>query len=634
MPTLKINISTGIEYSPTDGVDSSVKLHNFTVGRDGSLYKLPVLKNLKNSKYRVVEEIIQPSPYENLVWPYRILDISKFQTSCLQLPPPIFPPIPILFQGDYEFHVSSLFRRFVFLTDGSYGVININYDGDRILNSDLPSEQQKFGEFEYDVFNYIPDTPGDPSKVDLSSLSPKILVDFNSQYDSNDQPTKDLRCVFPAQHMFDSKSNTDYNLLMEPRNIIHCSMNATSGNPDPQPLSIIDIPDSDRKKNDIARGCVLIGNRMFFYSTFDNAIYPSAPNDFTKQMKDPDANLAFKIVPSEEIQSLTDFNGNIITFTPTGMERWVLSSVEKTILQRDPTFHFDHRIRYGGSFAKANRDLYYYTDDFHVYRLNSNLTVDQIFEGTLPVYSPLEDYLIRDQTLPMAYFKMLGYRFVSVGPWLYNIDSNTWSTYSFDGWKNPGVEGQWVWDTDTAKQVVAAGYDDIICTYSTICTPLTYEQMADLPFQLEPNLEENEYQWGETAFFTTRLFQDERTFSLDGVEVMVNGGTLDEGSIMWMKILRGSEKGDFDIDDSSTYGIPAYYQTINATGIGESPKQHVGKFVWRTNLKTDRFRLQFVTRERKGIAIEAVLCNLTNIADSQKFLGGQSKQQQEEQKQQ
>lgn len=139
---------------------------------------------------------------------------------------------------------------------------------------------------------------------------------------------------------------------------------------------------------------------------------------------------------------------------------------------------------------------------------------------------------------------------------------------------------------------------------------------------------------GETAFFTTRLFQDERTFSLDGVEVMVNGGTLDEGSIIWMKILRGSEKGDFDIDDPSTYGIPAYYQTINAAGIGESPKQHVGKFVWRTNLKTDRFRLQFVTRERKGIAIEAVLCNLTNIADSQKFLGGQPKQQQEEQKQQ
>ena len=35
---------------------------------------------------------------------------------------------------------------------------------------------------------------------------------------------------------------------MEPRNIIHCSMNANSGDPDPQPLSIIDIPNSDRTK--------------------------------------------------------------------------------------------------------------------------------------------------------------------------------------------------------------------------------------------------------------------------------------------------------------------------------------------------------------------------------------------------
>jgi hypothetical protein len=155
--------------------------------------------------------------------------------------------------------------------------------------------------------------------------------------------------------------------------------------------------------------------------------------------------------------------------------------------------------------------------------------------------------------------------------------------------------------------------------------------MADLPFQSEPNLEENEYQWGETAFFTTRILKDERTFSLDGVEVIVNGGTLTEGSIMWMQVLRGSEQGDFNIDDVLTYGIPAYYQTVNAASIGESPKQHVGKFVWRTNLKTDRFRLQFVTRERKGIAIEAVICNLTNIGDSQKLLGGNQKQQQDQQ---
>ena len=44
MPTVKMDINTGIEYSPTSGLDSSVKLHNFIVGTDGSLYKMCVLK--------------------------------------------------------------------------------------------------------------------------------------------------------------------------------------------------------------------------------------------------------------------------------------------------------------------------------------------------------------------------------------------------------------------------------------------------------------------------------------------------------------------------------------------------------------------------------------------------------------
>lgn len=618
MPTVKININTGVEYSPTDGLDSSVKLHNFTVGSDGSLYKLPVLKNLKNSGHKVVDQFT--------IWPYRILDMKKFQTSSQEISP--FLPIAT---DVYDFHVSALFRRFVYLTDASYGVINVNYDGKRIKNSDLPSEQQKYGEFEYEVFKYVPDGT-ERVKVDLSTLNPKILVDFNSQYDEQGKPTEELRCVFPAQHMFQSRSASGYNILMQPRNIIHCSMNATSGNPDIKPLSIFDVSDSDRTKNDLARGCLLSGNRMFFYSTFDNAIYPSAPNDFTKQMKVEDKKEAFKIIPPEEIQAITDFNGNIITFTPTGMERWVLSSAQNTILQRDPTFHFDHRIRYGGSFVKANRDLYYYTDDFHVYRLNSNLTVDEIFSGNLPVYRPLEDYLLKDQNLPIAYFNMIGYRFVSVGPWLYNIDSNTWSTYSYDGWKTPNVPGypSWAWETPTAKSVIATAYDDLVCTYSTICSPLSYQEMQDLPEETTPNLYENNYQWGEIAFFTTRMFQDERTFSLDGVEVYVNGGVLKEGTKMWMQVLRGSDQGDFEEEDEATYGIPAYYQPMHAEALGESSKEHTGKFIWRTNLKTDRFRLQFITKEKKGIVIQSVLCNLTNISDSQKFLGDEQKQNQDQ----
>ena len=55
MPTVKLDINTGLEYSPTDEIDSSVKLHNFTVGSDGSLYKLPMLKNLKNTLSKEIE---------------------------------------------------------------------------------------------------------------------------------------------------------------------------------------------------------------------------------------------------------------------------------------------------------------------------------------------------------------------------------------------------------------------------------------------------------------------------------------------------------------------------------------------------------------------------------------------------
>ena len=621
MPTIKIDINTGIEFSPTDGIDSAVKLHNFCVGTDGSLYKLPALKNLKNT-YRQSWTVENKQVY----WPYRLLDIKKFQTSATEQT--IIHPEEPQVEG-YSFRAMDTFRRFIYLTTGSYGVINANYDGRRIYNSELPAERAKLGEFEYAVFNYIPNTTGGKTEVDLSSLSSKIIVDFNSQYDASGKPTQDLRTVFPMQHMFESKQISGYTFLMEPRNIIHCSMDATANAPDVQALILHDNPDSKRLQNDLARGCLLMGNRMFFYSAWDNAIYVSQANNFRELMQNPDSlSEPFKIVPAEEIQALTDFNGNIITFTPTGVERWLFSGDDKTMIQRDPTFHFDHRIRYEGSFVKANRDLYYYTDDFQVYRLNSNLTVDSVFEGNLPIYRPLENYLVKDQDLPLAYFKMLGYRFVSMGPWLYNIDSNTWSTYSYDGWKNPTNSTTpdnefFIWDNNTTKRVIASAYDDLICTYSTICHPLTYKDMQDksLFSDDKPSLVEDKHQWGEVAFFTTRMFQDEQKFSLDGVMVYVRGGMLETGAKMWLQVLRGADLGDFDEEDVSTYGIEARYEPMNAAELGEDQRDYVGRFVWEgMNIKTDRFRLQFVTKEKRGIVIQSVLANITTLSDSQSYL--------------
>jgi hypothetical protein len=228
---------------------------------------------------------------------------------------------------------------------------------------------------------------------------------------------------------------------------------------------------------------------------------------------------------------------------------------------------------------------------------------------------------------PMSYFRMLGYRFVSIGAWLYNIDSNTWSTYSYDGWKKPissdSTNEFFVWDNDTNKRVISTAYDDLICTYSTICVPLTYKEMQDPTIFNDdtPSLIEDKHQWGEVSFFTTRMFQDEQKFSLDGVMVYVRGGMLEEGAKMWLKVLRGADLGDFDEDDESTYGVEALYQPMNASIMEEDQREYVGRFNWEgMNLKTDRFRLQFVTKEKRGIVIQSVLANITTLGDSQAFL--------------
>ena len=163
---------------------------------------------------------------------------------------------------------------------------------------------------------------------------------------------------------------------------------------------------------------------------------------------------------------------------------------------------------------------------------------------------------------------------------------------------------------------------------------MTYQEMKTTSFPVDfATFNEGGYNYGEVAFFTSRMYQDERTFSLDGIEVYVRGGTLTQGiSKLYLQILSGAEKGDFDINDSSTWGQEATYQKLSASELGDSAESHVGKFVWRTNIKTDRFRVQVVTNEKRGIVVQSVLANITQISDSQDYLVNRSNPQQQTQK--
>jgi len=619
MPTVKLDINTGLEYSPTDQIDSSVKLHNFLVGTDGSLYKIPALKNLKNTKSKTLPAV---EPNKTLIWNYRLLDINKWQSSATEKNshPKDFTP------KDMNFFEYELFRRFVFLSCASYGVINIDYQGNVVTDNRIPERKDKYGDFEYEVYAYKKEASEDKQQVDLSSLTPEIVIDFNAPY-NNPEKEKYPRAIFPAQHMFKKKSETNYPKLMEPKNMISCSTNA-QGSADVRAL-ILDKKDTPRDTNDLAKGAVLLGNRMLFYSAVENAIFVSKANDFSTLMADPEVPTKYyKIRPPEEVQGIVEFNGNLLLFTPTGIDRWVFngSDEDAKLLVRDPTFKYSYRIRCSGSWVKANRDLYFYTDYFGVFVLKSDLNVENIFPGILPIYKPLQDYLCdehgRDKTLTMANFKMLGFRFISIGPWLYNIDSKTWSTYSYDGWKKPKKDFDpqkeaYLFENDTAKQTISTAFDDIVCTYSTIGTPLSYKEMQEhITDDSVPSLIENEYQWGEVAFLTTRMYQQESTFSVDGILVYVSGGILKPGAKMWLKILKGSEQGDFDIDDESTYGEVAYYQPMVETTLGDSPEANVGQFIWRMNVKCERFRVQLITKEKKGIVIQSVFANITHRGES------------------
>lgn len=161
---------------------------------------------------------------------------------------------------------------------------------------------------------------------------------------------------------------------------------------------------------------------------------------------------------------------------------------------------------------------------------------------------------------------------------------------------------------------------------------MTYEEMQNASFVVDfPTFNEGAYNYGEVAFFTSRMYQDERTFSLDGVEIYVRGGMLQPGvSKMYLKILLGGEKGDFDINDSNTWGQEATYEVLSNSKLGEQEVTHVGKFVWRTNIKTDRFRIQVVTNEKRGIVIQSALANITQISDAQDYLVNRSNPRQQQ----
>jgi hypothetical protein len=633
MPTVSLNITTGIEYSPTDLVDSSVKLHNFIVGQDGSLYKFPVLKNIKSGFWDPVYLPLDPTA-NPAMFAHQMIDIKKFatfQTYSDVTIPPLAGSTPL-----YDLKADISYRRFVYLNSVSYGALNINYEGETLADeSSLPNNLKSF-----QCEHYLHNPTTNPTRIDLNTFSNKILVDINAQYDSSGQPTNPAKAIFPSQHMFQALGS--FSGLSNPRNMVTAPLTSTATVNDIDSLKINTSPLTNYNDNDLARGALIIGNRMIFYSAYHNALHISEPNNFSTLKIDENDQL-YKIVPPEQIQSMTDFNGNIITFTPTGMERWVISTDETKILERDPTFHFDYRTRFNGSFVRANKDLYFYTDDLRAYRLNSNLTVDNIFQGQLPVSKPLDNFLITGDYIERDYacshFKMLGQKFVSFGPWLYNIDTETWSTYHFDGFKRPTGSTEfddktWIWKDDTAKQTIACGFDDVICTYSAISRPMTYEEMQTISFPVDfATFNEGGYNYGEVAFFTSRMYQDERTFSLDGIEVYVRGGTLTPGvSKLYLQILSGAEKGGFDINDSSTWGQEATYQKLSASELGDSAESHVGKFVWRTNIKTDRFRVQVVTNEKRGIVVQSALANITQISDSQDYLVNRSNPQQQTQK--
>ena len=130
MPTVKINISNGLRPSILSGIEVSDKMHNFTVGVDGSLYKLPMLKNLKNTETIKVNGSNDASNPILRYFPAKILDFEKIQS------------------GQFKEDVSefwgkrlSIFKRYIYLTLISYGTLNVDYTGKRVPDEEVEQEQ-------------------------------------------------------------------------------------------------------------------------------------------------------------------------------------------------------------------------------------------------------------------------------------------------------------------------------------------------------------------------------------------------------------------------------------------------------------------------------------------------------------
>lgn len=381
--------------------------------------------------------------------------------------------------------------------------------------------------------------------------------------------------------------------------------------------------------NDNVVGMEKIGNRLFFVSTLYNALMCSESGRFDMVQG------AVENVPSiaghfgrgleTTVQAMREFNGNLMMFTDGGIERWVLSG-KADLIARDPTFNPKFFLYSPNSFVVFEGTLFFLTNDFRVMKIASTFEVSEVSKKMPTLYF---DFLsaknVDDKSmLNMTGFNMLGYKFIAIGQALYNIDLDCWSTYSFDGYKNPvipysnEINHDVVFPSNEAKSSISNSFSDVVCTYSTFCKVLSYKDMAALSASEysqkalaadtgkdKNNLQAGSYQWGAVGFILTQEYKDEKFFSLDGIQVSVRDhAMINDESTIWVNVFfEGKEfnSSSFDIEDKATWGKPLTYRK---TG------DNVGRFIVRMNVKCSRFRVLITTDAPRGIIVESVLANI------------------------